>query len=537
VWIGGCDTVGALVTPTSRPRLRTPRLRTVGDLLAALDPSLHAEACDCVLDTPIGPPKSDSRAIVAGDCFVAIPGLAVDGHRFVSAAIAAGASLLLVQRDRQLAQAYPRVVVDDSNAALPILAAGWHDWPGEQLALAGVTGTNGKTTTAHLVAACLARAGREHLRLGTTGNWLVDHESHAGFTTPFPVELQQLLADARDRGATCGVMEVSSHALAQGRARPLRFAAIGLTSFSQDHLDYHPSMAAYLEAKCLLAREHCRPEGVAVAPREQGAAAITFLCAAAAAGVQRCWRTSRTPDDGGNDAEIVVLERREVAAGIAARVRTPVGELELRSPMVGEYNLDNLLISIGLAIGLGVDLESIEAALADAVGAPGRLQAVRVPGVEGPAVYVDYAHTPDAVARALEALRPSAQRSGGKLVVLLGCGGDRDASKRPLMGELASRAADRFYATSDNPRTEPPEAIVDQMIAGAVQGGAVLIREVDRARAIARAILEAEARDVVLIAGKGHEDYQILGTTKIHFDDREHAAAALGARGPGLKSG
>jgi UDP-N-acetylmuramoyl-L-alanyl-D-glutamate--2,6-diaminopimelate ligase len=512
----------APVTANSRPRLRT-----VGDLLAALDPSLRPLALDCSLDTPLGPPKTDSRAIAAGDCFVAIPGLAVDGHRFVAAAIAAGASLLLVQRDRELPHAplpHPRVVVDDSNAALPIIAAGWHDWPGEHLALAGVTGTNGKTTTAHLVAACLAEAGRQHLRLGTTGNWLVDHESHAGFTTPFPVELQQLLADARARGATCGVMEVSSHALAQGRARPLRFAAIGLTSFSQDHLDYHPSMAAYLEAKCLLAREHCRPDCVAVAPVEQGEAANAFLQAAVQASAR--WRTSRVP----SKAEISVVERHEVSIGIAARVRSPMGELDLRSPMVGEYNLDNLLVSIGLALGLGVELQHIEAALAHAVGAPGRLQAVRVPGVEGPAVYVDYAHTPDAVARALEALRPSAERCAGRLIVLLGCGGDRDASKRPLMGELASRSADVFYATSDNPRTEAPETIVDQMIAGVVEGGAVLIREVDRARAIARAITEAEVRDVVLIAGKGHEDYQILGTTKIHFDDREHATAALRER-------
>jgi UDP-N-acetylmuramoyl-L-alanyl-D-glutamate--2,6-diaminopimelate ligase len=236
-----------------------------------------------------------------------------------------------------------------------------------------------------------------------------------------------------------------------------------------------------------------------------------------------------------SDAEISVVERHAVATGIAARVRTPVGELELRSPMVGEYNLDNLLVSIGLALGLGVELEHIEAALAHAVGAPGRLQAVRVPGVEGPAVYVDYAHTPDAVARALEALRPSAERSGGKLIVLLGCGGDRAASTRPLMSEVATRSADLFYATSDNPRTEAPDVIVAQMIAGAVDGSAVLVREVDRARAIARAIAEAEVKDIVLIAGKGHEDYQILGTTKVHFDDREHAATALrgACRGPG----
>jgi UDP-N-acetylmuramoyl-L-alanyl-D-glutamate--2,6-diaminopimelate ligase len=507
-------------------------LRTVGELLAVLEPSLRAEVLDASPNTAIGQPTQDSRSVVPGGCFVAAPGLTHDGHRFIGAAIAAGAGLLIVARDRVAAgevelQGHPRIVVDDTKAVIPVLAAGWYGWPGERLRLAGVTGTNGKTTTAHLLGAALRRANRAHLRLGTTGNWLVDHESRSSFTTAFPLELQALLADALERGATDGVMEVSSHALAQGRVEPLRFRAVALTSFSQDHLDFHPSMAEYLGAKCLLARSHCERDGLAIAPLEQGAAAQAFLAAAAEAGVARRWRCARRPAP---EAEIAVLERR-AGLGLRARVRTPVGELELRSPMVGEFNLDNLLVTLGLGIGLELGLDELAEALAEARGAPGRLELVTAPGVAGPAVYVDYAHTPDAVARALEALRPSVP-AGARLIIVLGCGGDRDPSKRPLMGEVASRGADRLIASSDNPRTEDPAAIVDQMIAGVVppsHGGAELIREVDRARAIALAIASASTDDIVLIAGKGHEDYQILGTQTIHFDDREHALRALQA--------
>lgn len=510
-------------------------LRRVGELLATLDPTLHAEAIGCDLDTAIGPPKTDSRTVEPGDCFIAGVGLAVGDDDYIDAALGAGAALVVMARGRQRSRSHPRIVVDDVTKLLPSLVAGWYGWPGERLRLAGITGTNGKTSTAYLVASVLHAAGHRHLRLGTTGNWIVDHESPANFTTALPVELQQLLASACERGATHGVMEVSSHGLDQARIAPLRYTAVALTSFSQDHLDYHSSMAAYLQAKCLLARVHCMPSGLAIAPREHAEAAAAFLRAAAEAGVERRWRSSRTPVDK-RDAEIAVVERDRSAAGLVARLRTPIGPLELRSPLVGDFNLDNLMSAIGLSIGLGVGIEHIEAALGLARGAPGRLEAVALPeleGREGPAVYVDYAHTPDAVARSLEALRPLADQTGGKLVILLGCGGDRDTSKRSLMGEIASRAADRFIATSDNPRTEDPEAILDQMIAGAVgprEGGAELIREVDRARAISLAISEAGECDVLLLAGKGHEDYQVLGTTKIHFDDREQAELALRAR-------
>ncbi|MFV8751566.1 UDP-N-acetylmuramoyl-L-alanyl-D-glutamate--2,6-diaminopimelate ligase [Nannocystaceae bacterium ST9] len=499
---------------------------TLATLLAALPPEQAPTLIDCTLDTLVGEPTDDSRVVAAGSCFIAVPGRTHDGHGFLDRAAAAGASLLIVQRGRasELPAKLARVELDDTAAALPRLAAAWWGWPGEHMRLAGVTGTNGKTTTAHLLAAVFDAAGRPHLRLGTTGNWLVDHEVHAGFTTPFPLELQRLLGQALALGAHDAVMEVSSHALDQGRVDPLRYRAVGLTSFSQDHLDYHPTMADYLAAKCKLAGEHLDPLGVAVAPREQGEAAIAFLRSATRAGCARAWSTSRGDHP---DAAIAAIERRP-GAGLAARVRTPIGELELRSPLVGEFNLDNLLVTIGLAIGLDVPLAAIAAGLARSQGAPGRLQAVRIDDDDrGPRVYVDYAHTPDAVERAIEALRPSTR---GRLIVVLGCGGDRDPGKRPQMGAIASRGAEILVATSDNPRTEDPEAILDQMLAGAV-AGATIHREVDRARAIAWAIAEAREDDDVLIAGKGHEDYQILGTRKIHFDDREQAEAALRARG------
>lgn len=501
---------------------------TLATLLAALPAEQAATLIDCAPDTPVGEPTDDSRKVGRGSCFVAVPGRTHDGHRFLAAAASAGATLLIVQRGlaHELPHGVARLELADMSTALPLLAAAWWGWPGEHMRLAGVTGTNGKTTTAHLLGAVFEAAGRPYLRLGTTGNWLVDREVQASFTTPFPLELQRLLGQSRALGAQDGVMEVSSHALDQGRVDPLRYRAVGLTSFSQDHLDYHPSMAQYLAAKCKLASEHLDPRGVAVAPSEQGSAAIAFLSAAAKAGCERCWSTSRTDQP---DSAIAVIERHG-GGWLDARVRTPVGELELHSWLVGEFNLDNLLVTIGLAIGLDIPLAAIAAGLASSRGAPGRLEAVVTGDPSAPRVYVDYAHTPDAVERSIEALRPITTTRQGRLIIVLGCGGDRDSGKRPQMGAIASRGADIFIATSDNPRTEDPEAIVDQMLVGALANGAKVIREVDRAKAIAMAIAIAHEDDTVLIAGKGHEDYQILGTTKIHFDDREHAEAALRKR-------
>ncbi len=494
-----------------------PPSTTLGALLHA---SQDARFSGCDLATPVRGVTSDSRAIRPGMLFVALRGHAHDGHTFVDEVLARGAVAAVIADDSPT-PAGPHVRVTDTARALPsIAAAAWGD-PAAHLRLVGVTGTNGKTTTAHLLGAIFRAAARPHARLGTTGNWLVDHESHAGFTTPFPVELQALLSDARARGATDVVMEVSSHALAQARVAPLRYHACGLTSFSQDHLDFHADMEDYLRAKCLLPGEYLRGDGIAVAAVDGQPAAPRFLAAARAHGA-RGWQASR----GANaTAEILAHEVEFAATHTRARVETPAGPLALYTPLVGPFNLDNVLVAIGLAVAVGVDLDAVSRGLASSHGAPGRLEAVTAPGVAGPVVLVDYAHTPDAVERTLAVLRPLTR---GKLVVLLGCGGDRDPSKRPQMGAIAGRDADVFWATSDNPRTESPEAIVEHMLAGVAPGARDrVIVEVDRARAIADAIAGAGEHDVVLLAGKGHEDYQQIGHTKIAFDDREHALAAL----------
>ena len=492
----------------------------LGTLLADLPADYHG----CTPATEISGLAVDSRRAAPGLAFLAVPGLAHDGHAFIPQAAAAGAAVLLLQRGRVPAPAHPHVWLPDTAAALPQLAARSFGEPAQKLRLAGVTGTNGKTTVTYLVAAMLRAAARPHLRIGTAGNWIVDHEAPAAFTTPFPLELQALLAAAVQRGATDLVMEVSSHALAQARIAPLRYHAVGLTSFSQDHLDFHGDMDSYFAAKQRLASDYLRPDGLAVAAVDGQPRAHEFLAAARSAGA-RAWRASRGRD---RDAELCVLEDMSSGPGFDLRLRTPLGEARLRSPLIGGYNLDNALVALGLGLGLGLSLADCLAGLATSRGAPGRLEQVLHPGNPGPTVVVDYAHTPDAVARALEAVRPACR---GRLWIVLGCGGDRDPSKRAPMGRIAAEAADIFIATSDNPRSEDPPTIVAQMLAGVPPRPRAHVREiVDRAAAIDHAVSTAAPDDLVLIAGKGHEDYQILASGKIHFDDREHATRALAAR-------
>jgi UDP-N-acetylmuramoyl-L-alanyl-D-glutamate--2,6-diaminopimelate ligase len=485
----------------------------------------------CEPGTAVRELVADSRRVTPGAVFIALAGGAHDGHGFVDEVLARGAIAAVIQRGRIAAPAGPHVWLDDTWSALPSMAAHAYGDPGDALRLAGITGTNGKTTTAHLLGAIMATAGRLHARLGTTGNWMVDHEDRAGFTTPFPLELQALLADARARGATDVVMEVSSHALAQARVAPLRYHAVGLTSFSQDHLDFHVDMDDYLRAKCRLADTYVRADGVAVAAVDGQPAAAAFLAAARTVGA-RSWRASRGDD---RAAEIRAEAIELAATHTRARIVTPLGTLALHTPLLGPFNLDNTMVAIGMALALAIPAEAIAEALAHSHGAPGRLEPVRAPGIAGPHVLVDYAHTPDAVERTLAMLRPLT-RAG--LAVVLGCGGDRDPGKRPLMGAIAARDADRFYATSDNPRTEPPAQIVDAMLAGVDPAHRErVVRELDRARAIARAIADADADDIVLVAGKGHEDYQVIGEQRLHFDDREHARAALQRRAAQTPSG
>ena len=492
--------------------------------LSKLLTGLPAQYIRCTQDTHVQGLVVDSRSVVPGAAFLALRGQNHDGHQFLSQAFAAGAKVAIVEADDPSLPTYPYVCVPNTADAYPFIAANFYDRPGDHLRLAAVTGTNGKTTTTYLIAAILAAAKRKFTRIGTVSNWIVDRENSANLTTPFPLDLQAMLAQTLARGGTDGIMEVSSHALSQGRVKPLAFTAIGFTSFSQDHLDFHKSMQEYLEAKCLLARDHLKNGGFAVAAIDVNSQAEIFLTEAHKAGGQT-WRTARTSS---SSAEIFVSQMLSHGPGIHAKIVTPAGEGILSSPLIGAFNLDNILVSIGLGIGLGISLEQCLDALKTATGAPGRLERVQVSGVHGPTVFVDYAHTPDAIQRVLETVRPLCS---GKLVIVLGCGGDRDPKKRAPMGAIAARLADYCFITSDNPRSEDPMQIIEQILVGIDKEQLSRVTViVERSQAIAQAIAAANREDTLIIAGKGHERYQMIGSQKLAFDDREHAMQALTAR-------
>ena len=499
---------------------------TLHELLRDLPAGQDAQLVGCVPATTIEGVQDDSRAVRSGELFVARTGGRVDGHDFVEHVVAAG-GIPVVRSDRKV-RVEPRVEVTDTDAALPMLAAAAAGWPGRRLWLAGITGTNGKTTVAHMVAAILGAAPIPHVRLGTTGNWLVDGLVPSAFTTPFPIELQGLLARGVARGATHAVLEVSSHALAQGRALPLLFDAVAFTSFSQDHLDFHADMDDYLSAKIRLAQTHLDPRGTAIAAARTDPAA-RFLQAARDVGA-RCWTFSPSGSDRIESAALAVTtslaSSTPTTPGQPRVLHTPAGSRPLQLSLPGAFNEDNAMVAAGLCLASGLDLNTVMAGLAAAV-VPGRLEPVTA-GEGAPRVLVDYAHTPDAVARAARALRADTR---GTLWVVVGCGGDRDRGKRPLMAAQALAHGDRLVATSDNPRSEDPDAILDDMLHGLDAGQrARTLREVNRADAIARVIEIADAHDTILIAGKGHETTQTMGDEVIAFDDREQARAALRRR-------
>jgi UDP-N-acetylmuramoyl-L-alanyl-D-glutamate--2,6-diaminopimelate ligase len=468
----------------------------------------------------------DSREVVPGSVFFALPGAVHDGHAFAGAAAARGAIAIVAERPVPCAPA-ALLLAPSSRRAMAIAAANFHGRPADALRVAGVTGTNGKTTVTYLVEACAGAADLPMGVLGTVTQRFPGVERAATHTTPESTAIQAVLAEMRAAGARAVVLEVSSHALAQERVAGMRFSAAGFTNLTRDHLDYHGDMEAYFAAKRRLFTEHLAPDGVAIVnARDPYGARLADQLGPG----RRVWRYGTRGDDALR-AEDVTLG----LTGIAATFATPAGAIAIRSPLVGAHNLENLLCAAGLALGLGIPPGAIGRGLSASSGAPGRLE--RVDG-RGVSVFVDYAHTDDALARALEALRALRPR---RLVCVFGCGGDRDRGKRPLMGEVAARGADLVVVTSDNPRTESPTAIISDILPGvdragaarlsvpAAQGGARgFLVEPDRRAAIALGISLARPGDAVLVAGKGHEDYQIVGTTKHPFSDREEALRALG---------
>ena len=471
----------------------------------------------------------DSRKVIPGALFVCLPGQKVDGHRFAAGAVEQGAAALIGERPLDLP--VPVLIAPSARAALARAAARFHGDPGEKLALVGITGTNGKTTVSWLYEAIAEAAGRRPGVIGTINYRWGGRVLPAEHTTPESVELQALLAGMVDAGCETAVMEVSSHALAQDRVLGLFFAVAGFTNLTRDHLDFHADMEDYFAAKAKLFHGYLRDGGIAVVNGDD-AWGGRLHGELVAKGVES-WRFSLEDPS----CELTARDVRIGIEGIAATLVTPRGAARIRSPLVGAHNLQNLLTAAGLALAAGFPIAAVEEGLRASVGAPGRLE--RVDGPSGVVAFVDYAHTDDALRRAIAALREVAPR---RLIAVFGCGGDRDRGKRPLMGEVAGRGADLAVVTSDNPRTEDPASIVEMIVPGVERAGKArlghdearagrdgFVVEVDRRRAIELAAACAKPGDVILVAGKGHEDYQILGTTKIHFDDREEARRALGA--------
>lgn len=476
----------------------------------------------------------DSRRVRPGDLFACLKGLREDGHDYAPEAVERGAAAVLAEREIPNLGA-PQVIVPESRLALALVAAAFFDHPSRKLRLFGVTGTNGKTTTTHLIKAILEAGGTKTGLLGTIHNLVGGQKLPARLTTPESVDLLAMLAQMVDAGARAAVMEASSHALALRRTAGCEFDVAVFTNLTQDHLDFHSTFTDYLEAKSRLFAELSDPPiglsagpGSAPAWKRQKWAVVNMDDPHAA----RLARSATAPvvtygiD---HDADCVAHSLEIRPDGVRYAAHTPAGEIPLALRLTGRFNVYNSLAAVAVGVQEGVPLERIRAALEAVPGVAGRFEPVR--RGQPFSVVIDYAHTPDGLENVLRTAREVCE---GRLIAVFGCGGDRDRTKRPVMGQIAARYADRVIITSDNPRSEEPAPICREIEAGVREGGLgpdayeVII---ERREAIDRAIGIAQPGDLVLIAGKGHEPYQIFRDRTIHFDDREEATRALAAAG------
>jgi UDP-N-acetylmuramoyl-L-alanyl-D-glutamate--2,6-diaminopimelate ligase len=462
------------------------------------------------LDIDITSVTADSRLVAPGALFVAITGFKTDGAKFIDGAISKGAAAVVGESSGA------SVEVDDARAALSIIAANFYSRPADKLSLVGVTGTSGKTTTTKMIESIFDAAGAPVGLIGTIEYRAGDERLMADRTTPDAVVLQQWFAKMVDAGVRHAVMEVSSHALALKRTYGIQFAAAVFTNLSQDHFDFHKDFEDYFAAKRILFDQIDRTRKTAIVniddeygrrlANELGDCVVTFGC--------------------DTNADIHSIKPFGITVqGLQGRVVTPSGEVRIESRLLGAPNLYNWLGAIGAAQAVGIDIPTIEAGIRNLAAVRGRFEYVE--SDSGPTVIVDYAHKPDALEKLLQAVRDLAK--GRRVVLIVGCGGDRDQGKRPKMGAIAARLADYTVLTSDNPRGEKPEAILDDIEAG-MRGATNYARITDRRDAISRTIAEASDDDVVVIAGKGHEPYQVIGDQVIHFDDREEAERAVETR-------
>jgi len=456
----------------------------------------------------------DSRKVKPGELFLAYPGERHDGRQFIAQAVAAGACAVLWEATGyqwNKALRVPNLAVHDLRNQAGIIASRFFGEPSKQLWVAGVTGTNGKTTCSQWIAQCLSRLSRPTAVIGTLGSGFPEALDAIPNTTPDPVSLQAQIHQFRAAGAKAVAMEVSSHGLEQGRVNGVSFDVALFTNLTRDHLDYHGSMQAYAEAKARLFAWPDLKHAVINLDDDFGA--------------QLASRIDRSLVNvvgyGFGRGEIAGHRLDLSTRGLKLEITTPWGAARLASPVLGGFNAHNLLGVLGVLMTSDVALEDALSALSQLQPVRGRMQTLRVDGA--PLVVVDYAHTPDALEKALETLR-ALLPAAGKLHCVFGCGGDRDRGKRPLMGEIATRLADRCIVTSDNPRSENPRSIIDEIIAGAHANYRI---EEDRAAAILEAMSAAQPQDVVLIAGKGHETYQEIGSQRLPFDDFEVASEMI----------
>jgi UDP-N-acetylmuramoyl-L-alanyl-D-glutamate--2,6-diaminopimelate ligase len=480
----------------------------------------------------------DSRRVRPGEIFFAIPGEKTDGHEFIADAVRRGAAAVVFSREGNWPGAAAALKVKDVRNSMALWSAHFYGRPSEKVQLVGVTGTNGKTTLTYLLESVLGAASLEPGVIGTINYRYCGHEIPSHHTTPESLDLQAMLAEMSNSGVNAVAMEVSSHALVQERVRGLNFDVGVFTNLSRDHLDYHRDMDEYFRAKSKLFTDYLKasskPRKAAVIYGEdpRGRQLIEELRSADldlwSYGESERW-----------DVHPVVVESD--VRGLRGVVQARERKIPFDSPLIGAANLQNIMGAVGVARALGVDAEAVTEGIMRLKSVPGRLE--KVPNDRGITILVDYAHSPDALEKVLGAVKPLTR---GKLITVFGCGGDRDRGKRPIMGEIAARLSDIAVLTSDNPRTEDPRAILDEVetgvmrtslkkfaasdivpSAGASEAARGYVVEADRRKAIGIAVAAAAAGDLVLIAGKGHEDYQILGTNKIHFDDREIARQEL----------
>lgn len=453
---------------------------------------------------------NDSNAVEPGDLFFAIKGTKVDGHKFIKKALEKGAVAAIVENPKAFKSEPKSVLVKSARKALGEASAILRQNPSENFRLVGVTGTNGKTTTTYLLKEVWEKLGETVGLIGTVENQIGPLHEPSALTTPGPLELQTLFSRMRENAVTRAAMEVSSIALDQYRTAGTRFEVAIFTNLTRDHLDYHGTFKKYLAAKLKLFRDYNIPFAVVnldddyskdIIQAANGSRVITFAV-----------------ED--SKADFHVVSAHYGKSSTIAEIETPKGKMKLRTALIGKHNLANCLGVVAACYALGHPISKVIAALKTAKGAPGRLERV-MSGNRFPHIFVDYAHSDDALKNVLGSLHDLRLSTSGRIITVFGCGGDRDKTKRPKMAEVVSSISDVTIATSDNPRTENPELILDEIEKGIVVEKTRYHREVNRREAIFWALKHANPEDVVLVAGKGHENYQIIGEEKFPFDDRE----------------